>query len=147
VVTENGIVVRTEDRRAWIKTIRASTCEGCGSRDLCQGGKECEVEVANTAGAGVGDEVVIGFASGSLVKITFLLYMVPVLAMIAGAAIGLRIAPTYGVDESAMSAAMAFGSLGLAFLFIRLFSGKLAGNEKFQARILRIRARARTASA
>jgi positive regulator of sigma E activity len=73
--------------------------------------------------------------------------MVPVLAMIVGAAVGMKIAPTYGVDESAMSAALAFGGLGLAFLCIRLFSGKLAGNEKFQARILRIRARARTASA
>lgn len=147
MVTENGIVVRTEARRAWIKTVKSSACEGCGSRDLCDSGKECEVEVANTVDAGVGDEVVIGFASGSLVKVTFLLYMVPVICMIAGAAVGLRIAPTYGVDESAMSAALAFASLGLAFLFLRLFSGRLAANEKYQAQILRIRGRKRAASA
>jgi sigma-E factor negative regulatory protein RseC len=147
VVTENGIVIRTRADRAWVKTIRSSSCEGCGSRDLCDSGKECEVEVDNGAEAGVGDEVVIGFESGSLVKITFLLYMVPVICMIAGAALGLRMAPAYGVDESALSAAMAFGSLGLAFLCIRLFSGRLAADAKYQARILRVRARNRTASA
>ncbi|MGE0087246.1 MAG: SoxR reducing system RseC family protein [Desulfococcaceae bacterium] len=139
MVTENGIVIRTDTKTAWIKTIRSSACEGCASKDSCEGGKEAQVEALNEIGAKAGDAVVVGFETGSFIKISMLLYLFPVFSMFAGAVIGSYIAPLYGFDITNASALFAFSFLGLSFLAIRLTSGLLSGDDRYQARIVRIR--------
>lgn len=51
-------------------------------------------------------------------------------------------APGYDMDESTASAIGAFGFFLLSFLCIRLTGSRLTGNQKYQAKILRIRRRA-----
>lgn len=139
MVTENGIVIKTDAKTAWVKTIRSSACEGCASKDSCQGGKEAQVEALNTMGAKAGDAVVVGFETGSFVKISMLIYLFPVFAMAAGAVAGSHIAPIYGFDPTNASALLAFSFLGLSFLIIRMTSSLLAGDDRYQARIVKIR--------
>jgi len=139
MVTENGIVIKTDADTAWIKTIRSSACEGCASKDSCEGGKEGQVEALNAIGAKTGDAVVVGFETGSFVKISMLVYLFPVFSMAAGAVLGSHIARIYGFDLTNASALFAFSFLGLSFLIIRMTSSLLAGNDKYQARIVKIR--------
>ncbi len=137
LVTEKGVVIKADASTAWIKTVRKSACAGCSSRDSCEGGKISEVEALNEAGAKVGDAVVIGFETGSLLKVTTLLYLFPVFALTAGAIIGSHLAPGYGMNESTLSAIFAFSFLFMAFGCIRFISGKMSATEKYQARVIK----------
>lgn len=139
MVTENGIVIKTAQNTAWVKTIRTSACEGCASKESCESAKEGQVEAVNTVGAKQGDAVVVGFDTGSFVKISMLLYLFPVFSMIAGAVIGSHLAPIYGFDNTNCTATFSFSFLFLSFLLIRFISGRLSGDRKYQARIVKIR--------
>lgn len=143
MVTEEGIVIRQQGVYAWVKTVRTSTCESCAERDTCKtlggGGQDMEVEAINTAHAKAGDEVIIGFETASLFKLSFLIYLFPIFCMMGGAVLGQHLAPQYGWDESALSALLAFAAFGLAFGVIRLLSYRLAQNEKYRARVLRVK--------
>ena len=136
---ENGVVIKTGESKAWVKTIKRSECEGCASHDSCEAAKEAEVEAINTIGAKIGDTVVVGFETGSLIKVSMMLYLFPVLAMIVGAVIGSKLAPVYNIDESIMSAIFSFSFFFLSFICIRLTSSLLSGNTKYQAEIIKIR--------
>jgi sigma-E factor negative regulatory protein RseC len=103
------------------------------------GGKEMEVEAVNMAGAKAGDRVVIGFETASLIKASFLVYVFPVLCMIAGAAAGQEIAPNYGLNASLLSAVAGFGCFFLAFLAIRFMGDKMSEKDKYQAKVIRIK--------
>jgi sigma-E factor negative regulatory protein RseC len=72
VITENGIVTKIDAKTAWVKTVRRSACEGCGSKESCEAAKSGHVEAVNLVGAGLGDAVTVGFESGSLIKISML---------------------------------------------------------------------------
>ncbi len=143
MATEEGIVFKINTPgKAWVRTTRSSACESCSSRHACQGeasGKEMEVEAINTADARVGDHILLNFKTTSLLKATFLLYIFPILAMLAGALLGQHIAQTRGSDPSAMAALFAFLFFGLAFVVIRIAGRRLAKDNSYRPEILKIR--------
>jgi sigma-E factor negative regulatory protein RseC len=145
MATEEGIVFKlgaTGADTAWVRTTRSSACKSCSSRHTCQGeasGKEMEVEAMNTAGAKVGDRIVLNIRTSSLLKATFLLYVFPILAMILGALIGQTIALKRGSDPSGLSALFAFGFFGLAFVIIRITGKRLSKDTNYKPEIIKVR--------
>jgi sigma-E factor negative regulatory protein RseC len=107
MATEEGIITRVENGRAWVLVSKSSMCEGCRSRSACNSlgheSEDRECEALNNAGARVGDMVSISIASGFLLKIAFIFYVIPVLFLIGGAITGARIAPSLGFDPQAAS--------------------------------------------
>jgi sigma-E factor negative regulatory protein RseC len=152
MATEEGIVFKLGDAgagTAWVKTTRSSACAACSSRDVCNvegGGKEMEVEAINTARARVGDRIVLNIRTSSLLKATFLLYVFPILAMIAGALLGQTLAGMRGSDPSGLSALFGFLFFGLAFITIRIVGRFLSKDASYRPEIIKIR-RARPPSA
>jgi sigma-E factor negative regulatory protein RseC len=141
MATERGIVTRLDSETAWVKTSRTSACKACASRDSCQmaeNGQEMEVEAINAANARVGDKILLNVESSALLKVSFLLYIFPVLLMLAGAIIGEKIAPVVGVDPSLLSALLGFVSFGVAFFLIRFTHLRMARKECYRPRIVRI---------
>lgn len=141
MVTETGIVFKAGQGTAWVRSTRTNACEHCAEKSTCQtlgGGKDVEVEALNPVGAREGDQVVLSFHSTSLFKLSFLIYIFPVLAMIAGALIGQNAAPNYDMDESAAAAIGCFLALAAAFLLIRLIGKRLSGKETYRPKIIRI---------
>lgn len=127
---------------AWVKTTRTNACESCSSRHACHAeepSQEMEVQALNTADARVGDRIVLNISSTSLLKASFLLYVFPVLAMIAGAVLGQSVALGDGMNVSATAALFAFLAFGLAFLVIRIIGRQLAKNTRYQPEIIKIR--------
>jgi len=122
VLNEEGTVKRTRGNRAWVVTKRSTMCESCSSHGACKvlgGGKEMEVEAINIINAKVGDQVLLTLQEQSLVKLSFLVYMFPILALITGAALGQQLAPKLNMDSelsSFMGGALFFG---LAFLLVK----------------------------
>ena len=145
MATEEGVVFKMGAPgagTAWVKTTSSSACESCSSKHACHaegGGKEMEVEAINTADARVGDRIVLNIKTASLVKATFLLYVFPILAMIAGAALGQVVASMRGVDPSGLSALTGFLFFGLAFIVIRITGRRLANKSGYQPEIIKIR--------
>ena len=145
MATEEGVVFKMgahEAGTAWVKTTRSSACASCSSKDACQAdgsGKEMEVEAINTAAARVGDRIVLSIKTGSLLKATFLLYIFPILAMLAGAVLGQTVAVMGGKDPSGLSALFGFLFFGLAFIIIRITGRRLSNNTSYQPEIIKIR--------
>jgi sigma-E factor negative regulatory protein RseC len=98
-----------------------------------------EVKALNAAGAHVGDRVVVTIKTSSVVKLSFLLYVFPVLCMIGGALMGQMIALAQGYrDPSGLSAIMALAFFGGAFLVIRLKGKSMARSSEYVPRIIKI---------
>ena len=141
MATEKGIVTKLESTTAWVKTTRTSACETCTAKSACRtlgGGKEMEVEAINPVGAKMGDWVVLGFETSALVKISFLVYIVPIVSMIIGAVIGQKIALSYQYNGSVLSAIVGFLFFFLAFLFIKSTGNKMAKKNEYRPKIIRI---------
>ncbi|QTA92407.1 SoxR reducing system RseC family protein [Desulfonema magnum] len=143
MATEEGIVIKVSNSgTAWVKTTKSSSCEACAARDSCHsmgGGKEMKVETINTAGAKVGDKVIIGFETASLLKAAFLVYVFPILSMIAGAVIGQEVAPNYNFSAPYASVTLGFMFFFLAFLLVRIMGIKMSKKEEYRAKIIRIK--------
>ena len=140
MITENGIVTRTNKSTAWIKTIRSGACEGCSSKDSCgtsHSSKELIVTVKNTLGVEAGDQVVIGLETKPMLILTFFLYVFPILLLIAGAIIGDSLAPLLNMNKSFCAMILGFAFFGVAFLIIRNKQAKLTEKDEFKPFLIR----------
>ena len=141
--TEEGLVIKTDDDYAWIQTIRSAGCESCQSRHACQtlggGGNEMLVKAVNPVGAVEGDQVVVEFNTGSLLKGTFLIYMFPIICLLIGAGIGVKLSRAYGLDESILSAAVGFGALVLSILLVIFIGNHMGKKDAYRPRIIRVK--------
>lgn len=138
---EKGTVTRVNSNIAWVKTIQSSACKSCASKSFCGshgGGQEKEVEVLNDAGAKTGDKVVLSFETSSLLKVTFLLYVFPILSMFAGAILGIKFAAFFSFSETTSSAIFGFLFFFLSVFFVKIKGNKLAKKNAYRPRITRI---------
>jgi len=141
MATEKGIVTKIDSTTAWVKTKKTHACEACAARSSCNvmgGGKEMEVEAINYAGAKVGEKVVISFETSPLLKATFMLYVLPVLFLMAGAFIGNKMAPFFNFDASALSVITGFLFFGLIVIFVKSKGNKLAKKDEYRPKVIKI---------
>lgn len=141
MATEEGVVVRRDESGTWVKTVRTGACESCSSRGACHtmgGGKEMEVSVVNLLGAKAGDRVVLKMDTSPLLKATFLIYLVPVLMLLAGAAAGQLLAKAAGSDSSVPSALLGFGALAAGLFIVRTAGRRLSERAEYRPRVFRV---------
>jgi sigma-E factor negative regulatory protein RseC len=141
LATEQGVVLRTESQTAWVKTVRSSACEGCTARDSCHttgGGQNMEVQAINSAGAGVGDRIVLSFETASLLKATFLIYVFPIIFLIAGAALGQVLASFITFSPSALSVLFGFAFFFSSLFIMKARANKMAQKNSYQPKIIKI---------
>ncbi len=142
MITEHGIVIKADAGTAWVKTVRTSACQHCSAQKNCQslgGGQDMEVEAINAARARTGDRVVLSFETSSLLKLSFLLYIFPIIMMIAGAFWGQHLAPALGMDETVSAVLFCVLGFGLSFGIIRLIGDDIGDQERYRPKIIRIR--------
>jgi sigma-E factor negative regulatory protein RseC len=138
---EQGIVIRAGAATAWVKTVRAGACASCASRDQCnagQGAQDQEVEAINLAGARAGDRVQLAIRTGALLKATFMLYIFPILCMLAGGAVGDWIAPNFDTNPSIVAMLAAMGCFGGALIVVHIGGRRMGANEEYRPKIIRI---------
>ena len=145
MATEHATVTVVSAEGTWVEATPSAACEGCASRGSCHavGKEKNSVKVINRLAAREGDTVVIAFETGSLLKALFLLYMVPILALLAGACAGnWLIAPAWGKDPSVVSAACGFICFFAAIWFAKQKASRMEQREAYQPKITRIARRA-----
>ncbi len=140
---EEGVVLKRIDAKglALVKTVRSSACESCSARHSCSGqdaGSEMEVEAINAADASVGDRVQIAIESKTLLSAAFLLYVLPIVAMAIGAALGDDWGPKMGIDATIASIVLGLGAFVVVFLLVRWYANQKASGNAYRPRITRI---------
>jgi sigma-E factor negative regulatory protein RseC len=147
MATEEGVIIKVNNTTAVVKTRQMTACESCAEKDHCHtsggGKKSMAVEAVNTAGAGVGDTVVVSFSTSQLFKLSFLLYVFPVIVMIAGALLGERVAENFNANPSAMSAVLGFSFFFAAMAVVKLMDKTARKTGKYRPEIVKIKKKAR----
>ena len=142
MATAEGIVTKIYSSTAWVKCTKSAACESCSAKGFCDtvGGSDddVEVEAINAVEAKVDDRVTISFETSSLLKVSFLVYMVPVLFLILGVVIGDKIAAILNYDQSIFSMLTGFLFLFAAFFVVKTKGKDLSQKEAYQPKIIRI---------
>lgn len=128
--TEQGLVVSLKGDRAIVKTARSTECESCSSSHACDITTDAEmmVEAINVANATVGDTVILEIPNSIFLAGSFLIYLVPITALVVGVFVGSKAGTMYHWDKE--TAGFLFGMLffGLCLLVVRAY-----GNKKFSS--------------
>jgi len=139
LATEKGFVTKVDSTFAWVKVEVPSACESCAERSSCSSmRRDMEVKAINDVNARVGDRIILGIDTSSLIKTAFLLYMFPILCMLAGAFIGWKISLYCNYDGSVFSIISGFLLFFTAFIFIKSKGNRLARKREYKPRIIRI---------
>lgn len=140
---EQGIVIGLANGggpTAWVETVRSNACESCASRESCNAGSAAirKVEALNEVGARIGDRIQLSMSTAALLKATFLLYLFPILCMLAGAFIGNSLAGPLAASSSKTSLAGALLALIGALVIVRIGGNKLARKAAYKPKIIRV---------
>jgi sigma-E factor negative regulatory protein RseC len=141
MATEQGVVLRIDTAGTWVKMVRSGACDDCSSKGVCHtlgGGKEMEVPAVNSVAARVGDRVTIKLDTSPFLKATFLIYMFPILMLVAGAAAGEWVSRSWALNSPLPSALLGFGSLAAGLIVMRIIARRLAKKNEYRPRIVRI---------
>ncbi|MBN1572006.1 MAG: SoxR reducing system RseC family protein [Deltaproteobacteria bacterium] len=136
-----GKVIESRDGMALVLVNRSSACEGCGARGACHtfgGGRDAKVSVDNEVGAKAGDMVEIGIEEASLLKASFLVYIVPIIALILGAGAGQLVSGQVGIAKEGAAAFGGLLALVGCLIIIRLFDPVFKRYRSMRPKIIRI---------
>lgn len=107
---EHGIVTRIEGDMALVEFIRSSDCTKCG---LCKAsaGNRAILLCRNPLKAVVGDQVRVEIGSAQLLRGSAVIYLLPLLSMFIGYAIGAGFSETAGIAGSIIFLVLIFALL------------------------------------
>ncbi len=135
VLTRTGVVRAIQGRMALVMTRMEPECESCKAKEACftfgGGGANTEVRARNTVGAEVGDIVTISMAGSSLIKVSFLVYMLPILALIAGIVFGHWLSSVIPVNENILVAVFGLFAFSGTFIWLKRKGDSLSNRPGF----------------
>ncbi|QGZ32191.1 SoxR reducing system RseC family protein [Stutzerimonas stutzeri] len=141
MIEEPGRVIAVETGAVWVETQRRSTCSGCSARNGCGQGLMDRLGVRERAGLiralsdlhlNVGDSVVVGIGERVLLRGAVLVYLFPLLALLASALIASALS---AAEPYVMLAAVA--GFVVAWLIVRKRSQQTSGDPELQPVVLR----------
>ena len=144
-MNEEGTVTEASGEVARVKVRRSEACSGCGSQGVCHslgGDVDMEVEAMNTAGGAVGDRVLLALPSSSVVKMAFLVYMIPVICLVAGAVAGSRLASSLSLNSELTALGLAALGFAVAFLVVRKIGQAMGKKREYRPEIVKVLLRA-----
>ncbi len=143
MIEEVGTIVELKSRStALVLCQKSSFCQSCATSGACSIGDDSRsrtVEAFNLIGAGVGDRVKVAASTKSFLQSSFMLYIVPLVALVIGAAVGSTLGTIFslGIDPNLLSAIFGVFFMIGSFLVIRVGSGALRP-EAFMPKIVAI---------
>jgi sigma-E factor negative regulatory protein RseC len=137
---EEGVIEKVQDRKALVRVLKSSHCAACESRGSCHvfGGQDMQIEVNNDLHAKVGDHVEISMPTGSLLKLSVLVYLLPVVALIVGAYAGGAWASSFHADPTVASVIGGAFAVGAAFYGLKRLDRSKRDKSDYAPRMRRI---------
>jgi len=137
MMQETGVVTELkENGLASVKATEGEGCGSCGCRGACQafgGGTERKITAINQAGATVGDQVLLTIGSGSFLKASFLVYLLPILALVVGSVVGQKYSSQIWAAANPETVSVLTGvfCLVVSFMVIRLLNTRITQSQKY----------------
>jgi len=143
MIEENGVVVELKSKAiAVVMCQKSSLCEHCATSGSCMIGDDEHtrlIDVNNDLGAGIGDSVRIATTTRSFLQSSFLLYIVPLVALVIGAVAGKAVGEKIdtGLDANLLSAIFGVFFMIGSFVLLRVGSQALP-QESYMPKIVAI---------
>ncbi len=141
-MTTIGIVLTARDGRAEVSTSRSGACGHCSERASCgvdaTSTRPEVVTVDNPIDAQPGDLVELTLASGTAFRLSLIIWGLPLLGLIAGAAAGVALHRPLGLSEDVATLLGVGAGLALAIAIMRRFNRNATGDERLRPSITRV---------
>lgn len=130
-----AVVMQVDGQHAFVQASQANSCgqcsgKGCGAGKLSQlfCSKPRQFQVDNPVNAVVGDEVIVAVAEGAVLRGIGLVYLLPLLLLLAGATLGSLLA-TQAEQRDMYAALGALSGLVVGFIFAKWTSSRGARHQ------------------
>ncbi len=141
MMTEEGTIKKIISNKASVLVHRSSMCESCDQKAECgtiTSNKDVEIEALNTAGGKIGDRVIVSMPTSSFLKITSLVYLFPVISLIAGSIAGLKLGQHYSYDPEMSSLLSGVILFVITFLIIKKIASRMGTQKKYMPEITKL---------
>ena len=141
MIQEEGMVKEVRGKKALVITDRKEQCAQCMAKGFCEtlgGGKEMLTEALNPVGAKAEDIVLIGIPSGTVTKASMVVYMIPAIGLVGGAALGNYFGKLYSLDLDLSTLIGCLAGVGISMILVRLLSNVFGKRPSFQLEIIKI---------
>ena len=138
---QTGTVIETiNGNKAKVHMKKHSACGDCGA---CQHGKEnmeLNIVAMNEIGAKPGDFVEVNMETQNVMGAAFIIYVIPLLALVLGIGVGSYVLNTIGVQENVevYAAGIGFVLTVIAYLIIKRFEDTFNKDKKYVPVVTRI---------
>ena len=125
MIKEQGKIEEIHKQTAMVRIRRRSACAHCQSRGSCSiAERDMVIEVPNDLQAGVGDEVEVSMPEGTLLRLSALIYMLPVIALLVGAFFGAVLGEALQTNTSLTAIVLGGGFMAVSFYGLILYDRK-----------------------
>ena len=140
MVTEEGVIERILNQKALVRVQKSSACAHCDSRGACRviADKEMMIEMANDLHAKVGDHIELSVPGGSIIKLSMLVYLFPIVALIIGAYAGGSWAEFFHIRSTLASILGGGFAMGISFYILKWFDRTAETKGEYHPRMTRI---------
>lgn len=132
-----GIVVNCKDHMCEIQLLRHTACGKCGACQLGDENKNVMIKAQNNKGADVGETVIVGMPTQSILGAAFIMYIIPLLAFVLGLTLGYFVLTDH-LHQELFSALMGIILMAITFFIIKSQEKRFLKSQRYTAQILSV---------
>jgi sigma-E factor negative regulatory protein RseC len=139
---EKGVIEEVVGEKATIRVMKTGACAGCLEKSSCHmrlgGEKPIIIDVDNHLGAKAGDFVELAIPTRNLLKLSFAVYVLPVLAFVLAAVIGSEWGHLAHLSPDVASIVFGGSVLLVSFLLLKRLDRSIRRKGQYYPRMTRI---------
>lgn len=139
MITETGRVTQVIEGKAVVEIERSSACVKCqaGCAHSGEETRTMQVEARDPIGVHIDQYVQLAIQNESVLRASFVVYVVPLCALVVGVLLGEFLGNMFGI-HTVLEVVTGFGCLGLSLIVVRIYNNIFKQNIKNQPVITRI---------
>lgn len=140
MTVSQGKVIAINGNRATVELGDGGGCGSCPSQDKCRntGHMQMEVAVPPRVDLNVNDRVLLAFSDSPVAAAALLVYLLPIVCLIVGAFIGVRLDNHYATASPIYTLALAVICFAAPLLAFRLFRRRIKGCSLHHPQLLEV---------
>jgi len=136
-MTENGVINKIKDNKAWITVVKGEQCQGCTACSAFGEGS-AELVARNETSAKVGDRVEVEIDPQKVVKHSAIVFLLPVFGLVFGYFLGINYLTKLALPTEAAGILGSLGMMVLTFVAIVFYDRKIGKSNEIHAQVVRV---------